>query len=237
MGGEKFGYFGVMHFEEGSPPRGRGKARFSGISLPGVGITPAWAGKRFWNRPWVWATSDHPRVGGEKPNQWRQEIACQGSSPRGRGKGKAEVEAKIKERITPAWAGKSALPPLSPRSARDHPRMGGEKRIECGNIAALRGSPPHGRGKGAGRNDRSCNHGITPAWAGKSYFLLSRQNRTKDHPRMGGEKMAKGLLVPIEQGSPPHGRGKDTVNTSPAKLPRITPAWAGKSQQRRGRGE
>ena len=26
MGGEKFGYFGAMHFEEGSPPHGRGKA-------------------------------------------------------------------------------------------------------------------------------------------------------------------------------------------------------------------
>ena len=45
MGGEKFGYFGVMHFEEGSPPHGRGKEQRQLRFVDRVGITPAWAGK------------------------------------------------------------------------------------------------------------------------------------------------------------------------------------------------
>ena len=66
IGGEKGLGSQVTQLSQGSPPHGRGKARFSGISLPGVGITPAWAGKRpAWRRSrWPWR--DHPRVGGEK---------------------------------------------------------------------------------------------------------------------------------------------------------------------------
>ena len=47
MGGEKFGYFGVMHFEEGSPPRGRGKVASLHRKYYKMGITPAWAGKSY----------------------------------------------------------------------------------------------------------------------------------------------------------------------------------------------
>ena len=50
-----------------------------------------------------------------------------------------------------------------------------------------------------------------------------------DHPRMGGEK-ANGSDAPDDdEGSPPHGQGKDDVFRGQILLPGITPAWAGKS--------
>ena len=45
VGGEKPNIKPLWTRWTGSPPRGRGKASFSGNSRPGVGITPAWAGK------------------------------------------------------------------------------------------------------------------------------------------------------------------------------------------------
>ena len=49
--------------------------------------------------------------------------------------------------------------------------MGGEKDYWGGVAAGVRGSPPHGRGKGVD-TPRALDAGrITPAWAGKSHFL------------------------------------------------------------------
>ena len=45
---------------------------------------------------------------------------------------------------------------------------------------------------------------------------------------MGGEKEAVDWDAAVQQGSPPHGRGKDVKGNSWDKLPGITPAWAGK---------
>ena len=66
MGGEKSGWKPSTSSRRGSPPRGRGKASFSGNSRPGVGITPAWAGKSTWSPSFKDLRQDHPRVGGEK---------------------------------------------------------------------------------------------------------------------------------------------------------------------------
>ena len=48
---------------------------------------------------------------------------------------------------------------------------------------------------------------------------------------MGGEK-ANGSDAPDDdEGSPPHGQGKDDVFRGQILLPGITPAWAGKVHQ------
>ena len=86
IGGEKFGAYAKIWNEWGSPPHGRGKVTVLLLPVPWCGITPAWAGKRFWNRPWVWATSDHPRMGGEKCNWTTPRGATSGSPPHRRGK-------------------------------------------------------------------------------------------------------------------------------------------------------
>ncbi len=88
VGGEKRFGDRSCRFVEGSPPRGRGKAAGEGPAVCAAGITPAWAGKRQWQRcpgqcrvritpAWAGKRSvvqlmcfdtakDHPRVGGEK---------------------------------------------------------------------------------------------------------------------------------------------------------------------------
>ena len=49
-----------------------------------------------------------------------------------------------------------------------------------------------------------------------------------DHPRMGGEKLLISFEQVFRQGSPPHGRGKESLLFHCVFLSGITPAWAGK---------
>ena len=68
-------------------------------------------------------------MGGEKccPEVWT--IWLIGSPPRGRGKVHQNVAGRLYEGITPAWAGKSLLLALRVAGFWDHPRVGGEKKI------------------------------------------------------------------------------------------------------------
>ena len=188
MGGEKCGLGKTLMQLEGSPPRGRGKAVIFHIHDECVRITPAWAGKRSarcgrWPGP-----LDHPRVGGEKPgNGWS--FGCSGGSPpRGRGKASPCRSSSSGRRITPAWAGKSAVSSARAGSKQDHPRVGGEKAgLEIPRLL-LKGSPPRGRGKAEIESYADECDRITPAWAGKRYCKGLSQLVDGDHPRVGGEK-------------------------------------------------
>ena len=51
---------------KGSPPRMRGKGKCSDIKKHGQRITPAYAGKRFYEGLGIMPEEDHPRVCGEK---------------------------------------------------------------------------------------------------------------------------------------------------------------------------
>ena len=70
---------------------------------------------------------------------------------------------------------------------------------------------------------------ITPAYAGKRNALLCLSCRTKDHPRVCGEKALSPPYQRRTQGSPPRMRGKGFVHDGFLQLPGITPAYAGKS--------
>ena len=91
---------------------------------------------------------------------------------------------------------------------RDHPRVSGEKLLFQLMCSYLQGSPPHGRGKGAGNGDLRLHDGITPAWAGKSWERTLPPSEPKAHPRVGGEKLLTCERIDFRLGSPPHGRGK-----------------------------
>ena len=56
----------------------------------------------------------------------------------------------------------------------DHPRVGGEKPFTRFSDIAREGSPPRGRGKGYNTLSAIQQGRITPAWAGKSHFLIVR---------------------------------------------------------------
>ena len=141
--------------------------RFGGIA-EFRGITPACAGKRACDQPTDRAEEDHPRVCGEKKTLSGGHLTPAGSPPRVRGKELFEFFKTTSCRITPACAGKSLIPILSPLYMKDHPRVCGEKFDTLFSVEGSPGSPPRVRGKGGIKGPATRAGGITPACAGKS---------------------------------------------------------------------
>ena len=131
-------------------------------------------------------------------------------------RGKEDALSKLcyRGRITPAYAGKSFVQHL-----QSH---------------LYTGSPPPMRGKG-GLLWSCCRFaGITPAYAGKSMYAVQSMPRERDHPRLCGEKSLLARIRLSKLGSPPPMRGKDCRSADNVQRVRITPAYAGKSQQDHG---
>ena len=168
-------------------------------------------------------------MGGEKPAVAAHVRAQLGSPPHGRGKAAIERVWKQWLGITPAWAGKRETPFYRKSISKDHPRMGGEK--ANGNDAPDddEGSPPHGQGKDDVFRGQILLPGITPAWAGKRTSSEKPVSTHRDHPRVGGEKLARLYSSVPVPGSPPRERGKGKARNAVTHQLRITPAWAGKS--------
>ena len=135
-------------------------------------------------------------------------IAIQGSPPHMRGKADQRQGREPPGRITPAYAGKSKCQVWHGQSREDHPRICREKHGPPPRLPLFLGSPPHMRGKAAGRTRRRCYHGITPAYAGKRYSRRCPECPVWDHPRICGEKNSLRTARPLLLGSPPHMRGK-----------------------------
>ena len=131
----------------GSPPPMRGKgARVKVLPLM-IGITPAYAGKRFRCLLCRRSLGDHPRLCGEKTDLTISMLNKLGSPPPMRG--------KVYQRRSVAvirW---------------DHPRLCGEKFCAAVMPSMLAGSPPPMRGKVQLVIFAGVVHGITPAYAGK----------------------------------------------------------------------
>ena len=70
---------------------------------------------------------------------------------------------------------------------------------------------------------------MTPACAGKSFFLFWRSFGIRDHPRVCGEKVFASISILVAQGSPPRVRGKVRQHLESRQSVGITPAYAGKS--------
>ena len=151
-----------------SPPRMRGKAKNRCRSCPLTRITPAYAGKRDIPPPGRTAPGDHPRVCGEKQFCFRLSENSLGSPPRVRGKVFAVALCIDFLRITPACAGKRTGTVCCQICAQDHPRVCGEKTAREFITYLIQGSPPRVRGKAAALARQAVQHGITPAYAGKS---------------------------------------------------------------------
>ena len=105
-----------------------------------------------------------------------------------RGKGKKANCSYSVYRITPAYAGKSVSKCDIFRTAQDHPRLCGEKKVTTTPESRKRGSPPPMRGKGSKKHFIHLPIGITPAYAGKRYLKRGTISQKKDHPRLCGEK-------------------------------------------------
>ena len=127
--GEKASALSAFGVKLGSPPRVRGKACFFACFRPGVGITPACAGKSQPAHDAGRAGPDHPRVCGEKWLNLMNEKREQGSPPRMRGKVRCTGLHHLINGITPAYAGKSSGPMQRSGTSGDHPRVCGEKYV------------------------------------------------------------------------------------------------------------
>ena len=71
---------------------------------------------------------------------------------------------------------------------------------------------------------------ITPAYAGKRHADPDTLLRQQDHPRLCGEKLHNFIFHKVLIGSPPPMRGKAVSHAKIQRLKRITPAYAGTSQ-------
>ena len=85
------------------------------------------------------------------------------------------------------------------------------------------------RGKVAGLLKGRAEHGITPAYAGKSASTNADRFSVQDHPRVCGEKVENYFNVFVAAGSPPRVRGKEGFCHFFCGNSGITPACAGKS--------
>ena len=162
----------------------------------------------------------------------QMDVGPLGSPPRMRGKAAARRDRRGLHGITPAYAGKRARSPPPPSGRWDHPRVCGEKSMMSRVLLFMVGSPPRMRGKVIGGFGVLVQIGITPACAGKSALCVNGGARSRDHPRMCGEKTAREFITYLIQGSPPRMRGKAEQSDQIETRRRITPAYAGKSAGR-----
>ena len=153
-----------------------------------------------------------------------------GSPPRARGKDLDDLHGGRVQGITPACAGKSPSSTRAGASARDHPRVRGEKGSKILSCGFELGSPPRARGKEMKKTCEKKVPGITPACAGKSQRNRRSAASLRDHPRVRGEKCTVVTWMRGQQGSPPRARGKEDRLLDRHALFGITPACAGKSR-------
>ena len=105
-------------------------------------------------------------------------------------RGKANFRRRLRtcRGITPAYAGKRMIKPSVLDCIKDHPRLCGEKGLPCRVLCPAAGSPPPMRGKVQSSHVSSVRSRITPAYAGKSPFVVNTKISMWDHPRLCGEK-------------------------------------------------
>ena len=141
----------------------------------------------------------------------------------------------LRNRITPAYAGKSSRPQKFTELTGDHPRLCGEKSSAAFAFRFCAGSPPPMRGKVRFSSLPCSRPRITPAYAGKSGAVISRLVIIPDHPRLCGEKGRALNFLTLVLGSPPPMRGKGVAVRPYNRASRITPAYAGKRALAAGR--
>ena len=211
----------------GSSPRGRGTLYSCSSSIETLRIIPAWAGNTSAGGLVMLYPPDHPRVGGEHSCAGYTQFGCPGSSPRGRGTPRGAHADRFHSRIIPAWAGNTPAVRSRVQPGSDHPRVGGEHPAFCIRRSSQVGSSPRGRGTPFNSTRIQYILRIIPAWAGNTNPGPGVGVGVTDHPRVGGEHLAKAIKRAQWIGSSPRGRGTRNHDRVASGKHRIIPAWAG----------
>ena len=131
------------------------------------------------------AMRDHHRVCGKDSHcDCGQPLDC-GSPPRMRERRMLLYALLLMERITPAYAGKTALSSVVANRTRDHPRVCGKDFATRPCSTVIQGSPPRMRERLEFNHEISKRRRITPAYAGKTTNKCPyRTLQTGSPPRM-----------------------------------------------------
>ena len=153
----------------------RGKPDLTNILFRQQRITPADAGKTGVSEIKSHTNQDHPRGCGENGYIMITIKDKEGSPPRMRGKLFKVILPKMRERITPADAGKTEESGYRLQPIQDHPRGCGENYPAPSMSYPQTGSPPRMRGKLVTADFDAAMDGITPADAGKTRRMGTAQ--------------------------------------------------------------
>ena len=136
-------------------------------------------------------------------------LSSKGSPPRVRGEAHRADGQAVSAGITPACAGRSGCIVAGAAGCWDHPRVCGEKFSRSAMRWLMTGSPPRVRGEAKLIAFNYEGGRITPACAGRRRFRARTGRRSRDHPRVCGEKLKNAEKQVQQQGSPPRVRGED----------------------------
>ena len=136
--------------------------------IPGIRITPAYAGKTSSRFLPLRHFEDHPRVCGKDLDFMINHLTFLGSPPRMRERHKSGNQKIVAYGITPAYAGKTQQPIRRRLSTWDHPRVCGKDICDINFFQADQGSPPRMRERPNGSFPVCLLVRITPAYAGKT---------------------------------------------------------------------
>ncbi len=130
----------------GSSPRVRGTLCDVSTASRERRFIPACAGNASFVVPDNLVPAVHPRVCGERNVPSLSDFLIFGSSPRVRGTRRWPRFTRRRRRFIPACAGNATRPVLLPRRATVHPRVCGERAMNCSRTALIGGSSPRVRG-------------------------------------------------------------------------------------------
>ena len=216
----------------GSSPHVRGALRVHRIVIAHLGIIPACAGSTKGDVEIFNAVRDHPRMCGEHPVSTPLGVTAAGSSPHVRGALGITNFPTFMAGIIPACAGSTGRCVVSDLPTRDHPRMCGEHTALIVKACRIEGSSPHVRGARRPCILQCLDVGIIPACAGSTALHCPAPPLVRDHPRMCGEHLRLGFVLPHRPGSSPHVRGAHSRRLQRRHPQGIIPACAGSTVRR-----
>ncbi len=211
----------------GSSPRARGTLRARARQILPDRFIPACAGNAGHHVGGDQRRAVHPRVRGERPDIFSEDLMAYGSSPRARGTHLALLHRIEGSRFIPACAG-NAAPRHRTRGRRAvHPRVRGERVPTLPGRGLYGGSSPRARGTPSPATTGRNRNWFIPACAGNARWWAAMAVRSSVHPRVRGERVVvrNANIPPL--GSSPRARGTRRRARRPARRRRFIPACAG----------
>ena len=211
----------------GSSPPVRGAQGAHAGTGGGAGLIPARAGSTQKSDRWRKLYRAHPRPCGEHDkayNLWRSET---GSSPPVRGALHRTIRVTPPLGLIPARAGSTRKPVAAFQLGGAHPRPCGEHTLEEAKAYRDEGSSPPVRGAQQFCRCRAGLHGLIPARAGSTLYVIFQVFPAGAHPRPCGEHTPAAARIERPTGSSPPVRGAHKIGCTLEKCRGLIPARAG----------